>query len=390
MSDLSIRQLQEADFLEIPRFLIAYSFRTTPPLPSDEEWRKTLAYFDGAASFVGFLDKQPVVHVAYGHMTQNIRGKLYPCAGVWGVSTHPRARRKGYAREVLLHTFAHMHKEGIPVSTLYAFRESFYQRLGYTTFPQSRQARFATEGLLPLLKKELEGEVELTDIKSGSQAFRAYLRQQQGRIHGMALFNEKLKEQAHAQNHSWLAIARVKGETKGMMLYGIKENQPMEVSQFYYDDSAGKYLLLEWLARHADQITKIEMKVRPDEYPETWLADINVTTTSVEAPLGRVIDVASLSGMQVGTGSFATRVVDPHCPWNEDCYRFESQDGLLQVSRCAEADCTLSIQAISALIYGTHDPESFAIRGWGNPSAELQSTLRSMFPPLLPYLYETF
>jgi len=42
-----------------------------------------------------------------------------------------------------------------PGLCLYPFRESFYERLGYVTFPQPRTARFSPQALLPLLKVKL-------------------------------------------------------------------------------------------------------------------------------------------------------------------------------------------------------------------------------------------
>jgi hypothetical protein len=50
----------------------------------------------------------------------------------------------------------------------------------------------------------------------------------------------------------------------------------------------------------------------------------------------------------------------------------------------------LSIQGLSALVYGTHNLGDFAYRGWGNPSAALQNTLQEMFPLQPPYLDEMF
>jgi hypothetical protein len=62
----------------------------------------------------------------------------------------------------------------------------------------------------------------------------------------------------------------------------------------------------------------------------------------------------------------------------------------LQVGPADEPDCELTIQALTALIYGTHDPGDFAFRGWGNPSAEVQATMRAIFPPRVPFLHEYF
>ena len=78
------------------------------------------------------------------------------------------------------------------------------------------------------------------------------------------------------------------------------------------------------------------------------------------------------------------------CPWNKATWQFETVDGLLRVTAADRAGCDLSIQALAALVYGTHDPGDFAIRGWGNPAAKLQAAMRAIFPPMLPHIHESF
>jgi predicted acetyltransferase len=140
-----------------------------------------------------------------------------------------------------------------------------------------------------------------------------------------------------------------------------------------------------------DQAERAEIWLPPFEHPELWLADIQVNTEStIRAPMGRVVDVAKIGGMQAGPGRFTACLSDPICTWNAGTWQFETADGVLQVSKAEEAECDLSIQGLTALVYGTHDPGDLAIQGWGNPSPQVQETLRTMFPPMLPYLHEMF
>ncbi len=166
----------------------------------------------------------------------------------------------------------------------------------------------------------------------------------------------------------------------------------MTAYRFYYDTSQAKYLLLQWLARHVDQASEVELwlpplraagdlAVRPQGRDRVW--------PSARA-MGRVVDVAEIGGMQTGPGRFAARIRDPLCPWNEGVWQFETVGGVLKVSRAEEAGCELAIQAVTALVYGTHDPGDFAIRGWGDPPPEVQATMRTMFSPKMPYLHEWF
>jgi hypothetical protein len=179
------------------------------------------------------------------------------------------------------------------------------------------------------------------------------------------------------------------------MAYDLKGENVTEfhlkATRFYYHTSLGRYLLLEWIARHIDQAATAELWLPPSELPETWLADLQVRLEAFKlAPMGRVLDVIRLEGMPAGPGGFTARLSDPLCPWNEGAWRFEGCDGVLQVSPSELAECQLSIQGLSALVYGTHDPADFPLRGWGDPTSRVQEAMRAMFPPKIPYIHEFF
>jgi predicted acetyltransferase len=388
MNQVTIRQIYGDELLTISRSLMAYAFRPSPPFPLMEEWKRP--YLTQATIFALFSDDTAAACAAYSKMSQNIRGTLFPCSAVWGVATHPSARRHGYSRQVLKELLKHMHDASIPFSNLYPFRESFYDRLGYTTFPLPRTAHIPVSSFAPLLQKDLVGHVELVSISEGYSSHRAYLKQHQQKTHGMALFSDSSSTSPHKDTH-WMATAFINAEPRGMMLYTIRGNgDNMEVPYFAYDDSPGKYLLLAWFARHIDQVKQVELLLPPSALPETWLPDLYFTIRAEEAPMARIITIVGISGMHCGHGRFSAQISDPICPWNKGNYLFESIDGILHVSHSDTAQCHLTIQGITSLVYGTHDPETFAMRGWGDPTPELQATMNTMFPPLLPYLYEKF
>jgi predicted acetyltransferase len=397
MSNTVIRRMNKSEMLEVMHPLTTYAFRSSPPLFDKEEWQQTVRQREGVTYFALSESDTVVATVASTAMTQQVRGTLYDAGGVWGVATHPAARRKGYCKRLMARLLAAEREAGRPLSCLYPFRESFYETLGYVTFPSPRIAKLAPSTLQPLLKKDLGGQVDLMLIGDGYDTYRHYLYKLQKQVHGLGIFVHGQKALVQQRNRSWLALARVDGELVGVMLYDLKGEEPtrftMRALRFYYDTSPGKYLLLQWIARHVDQASEVEIWLPSFERPETWLADIQVTTESqVRAPMGRIVDVAGLGGMQTGPGRFSARINDPLCPWNEGVWQFETVDGALQVrpAEAEQADCNLTIQALTALIYGTHDVADFVIRGWGTPSPELRTILQSIFVPQAPYLHEYF
>jgi predicted acetyltransferase len=338
-------------------------------------------------------------------MTQQVRGELYDAGAVWGVVTKPAVRRRGHCRRLMERLLETERAEGRVLSCLYPFRASFYERLGYVKFPLPCKVAFDPAMLEPLLKSDLDGEVERVLIGDGYQAYRDYLRRFQQRTHGMGLFVHGEEKRVKKENRSWLALARVDGEVVGLLLYRVEGEEvtkfTMRAHRFYYDTSQAKYLLLQWIARHLDQVSEVELWLPPDQHPETWLADLHVARESPpRAPMGRVVNVAELGGMETGPGRFAARISDSFCPWNEGdrtaglslnkAWQFETVDGRLRVRPTGEADCELTVQALAALIYGTHDPADFPFRGWGDPPLGVQSTMRRMFPRRSPHLHEWF
>jgi predicted acetyltransferase len=396
MTNTTIRQLHGDEMLEAMNGLNAYAFRESPPFADKAEWQEVMRHREGFVYYALLEDDIPVAGAASGAMAQQVRGALFGAGGIWAVATHPAARRKGYSRAVMARLLAAVRDSGQPLSCLYPFRESFYQRLGYVTFPLPRMARLTPLSLLPLLNQDLGGQVDLVLIGDGFDAYRDYLHTLRQRTHGMALFDHPDHFSAR-HNKFWLAVARVGGQVAGVMLYDLRGSEVgdfvLRAFRFYYDTAQAKYLLLQWIARHADQASQVEISLAPFELPETWLADIKVTTQSdIRAPMGRVVDVARLGGMHTGPGRFTVHVTDPLCPWNEKAWQFETVDGVLQViaADASAAGCDLSIQGLAALVYGAHDPGDYAIRGWGNPTPELQAAMRSIFPPTIPHLHERF
>jgi len=394
MTNTIIRELDGEEMLETMYGLNAYAFHSSPPLTDKTEWQGIVRARGGVTYAALFEDGAPVAGAAATVMTQQVRGAIYGGGGIWGVATAPAARRKGYSRRVLTHLLALLREAGRPFACLYPFREVFYERLGYLTFPMPLKARLTPLSLAPLLKKDLGGQVEMVLIGDGYDSYRDYLYRLQRYIHGMGIFDHGDKASAQ-RNNFWLARAKVGGELVGLMMYDLRGEDVgrfnLRAFRFYYNTSQGRYLLLQWIAHHMDQAERAEIWLPPFEHPELWLADIQVITEStIRAPMGRVVDVAKIGGMQAGPGRFTACISDPICPWNAGTWQFETAGGALQVSKAKEADCDLSIQGLTALVYGTHDPGDLAIRGWGNPSLQVQETLRTMFPPMLPYLHEMF
>jgi predicted acetyltransferase len=390
----TIRKLQGQEMLAALYALNSYALHPSPPLQSREEWEAIVSARQGITCVAAFEESNPVSVAASTPMTQNIRGKLFPASGIWGVSTSPAARRKGYCRKLMQSLLSSDRDAGKIFSNLYPFRESFYERMGYVAFPLTKIVHFNTLSLEPLLNLETGGEIRQQYIGEAFDAYREYLAGMRENVHGMVCFDFGDRVRAN-QNLQWIAQAIFDDQVEGLMMYRTMGDEVSKynfvASRFYYKTSRARYLLLNWIARHIDQADRAELWLAPDEFPEMWLADLQMKVEAAVRPaMCRVLDIERLSGMRVGEGSFSARVIDPLCPWNEADWSFTSMDGKLEVSRAASPECVLTIQGLSAVINGTHNPQDFPYRDWGDPDPRMQHKLLNMFPPMTPYIHEYF
>jgi predicted acetyltransferase len=391
---VEIRELTGEERVEAIYNLNSYAFHASPPFRDKDETTAMIRQRKGYRYFAALEGERAVAGAAGARMTQNLRGLILPGCAVWGVATLPQARRKGHCRRAMSALLAASHEDGSAVACLYPFRESFYNRMGFINLTQPKIASFSPQTLASLLNVDLGGEVELVLIGEGYQQFRQYLYDLQPRVHGMLLFDEGDPQRA-AQNRQWMAKALVDGEFAGIMLYELSgdeiTNFHFQARRFYYRDSQARYLLLSWIARHIDQVSRVEVTLPAWEQPETWYPDLDVDIKDMFIPpMGRVLDLACLEGLSVGEGEFSASLTDPLCPWNEGTWQFASRDGRLHVCPSQNASCELTIHALTALVYGINDPGDFSIRGWGNPQPEAQRAMRRMFSPQVVHLHEMF
>ena len=220
-------------------------------------------------------------------MRQNIRGVVYPMAGVAGVATLPLARRRGYARALVTELLGQMREAGHAVSALYPFRPSFYQRFGYVGLPRTRTVRFQPAALTDLLRAELPGEITWGPVADGYEAYIDFTQRLLAGQHGFAVLPEYRTIELPNAEDRWLVMAWDGGEPVGAATYQITGYAGVLVADdMLTAGPLGRALLLQFFARHVDQVSEVEVQVGAGELPELWATDLAaVTQATTSFPL---------------------------------------------------------------------------------------------------------
>jgi predicted acetyltransferase len=373
-----------------------YAFQPSPG--SLEKYKKYSPYYQDTIKYILYENDKPASLIACKPMTQNVRNTIKPMCGIADVASNPETRRKGYIKKLMDTAFLHMRDTKQGISTLYPFKETYYENFGYIAFPQFRDARISPKALVPLLEEDYGGTVERVSIADGFQIYTDFLQEIQKSTHGMALLPLSEMKRLKVDSPYWLAVARHEKKVVGVLTYKITGYwKEIRVRDFYYSNSKGKYLLLQWLGRHVDQLRYVILPIKPYETPDLWVSDTfwgevgTIKTREWAAnPMGRVVQVESLTGLHVGEGEVSLKIEDPHCEWNNSAYTFTSKDGILQIEETNTAEEKLSISGLSAIVYGSYNLEDFPYKKWGMISGETQRKIKKLFPPLIPYLHADF
>jgi predicted acetyltransferase len=394
---MEIRRISAAERSATMFPLQAYAFLPSPWSAEQEEtYRRRMTFYETAVSLVAEEHGQALAGVAAFRMRQNVRGLVHDMAGVASVATHPSARRRGLVRELLTRLLRQMREEGCAVSALYPFRPSFYGRFGFVGIPRRRTASFAPEGLAHLVRAELPGEVERLSMPDGFAEWDALTRELLARRHGFAVFDEVRAAEFRDTRH-WVAVARSGGEVVGAVRYRVDEyGGDLVASDLLTTGALGRALLLQFFARHVDQVGRVVVTVGADEVPELWGTDLAVVTEgrvshpTTPAPMVRVLDMEALSGARAeGPAAVTVEIVDDE--FIGGGWHLESAAGRLSVSKATGAgQATLTAAGFSALLYGVLDPTEVFTRGLGEISPAAAPILATMFPRELPYLFADF
>jgi predicted acetyltransferase len=397
MVAMEIRQIAADERTGTMWPLQAYAFLPSPWTDEQtDNYRRRMAYYASVVSLVAEEDGQTLAGVAAFPMRQNLRSVVHDMAGVASVASHPAARRRGLVRALLEQLLRQMRDQGCALTALYPFRPSFYAKYGYVGLPRRRTASFAPEGLSHLLRAELPGEVERLPMRDAFDEYNALTLRMLGERHGFAVYDE-VRTTEFREDKSWVAVARAAGEVVGAVTYKVdKYGGDLIATDLLTTGPLGRALLLQFFARHVDQIARVVLAVGTDEVPELWGTDLAVVTEakvafpSAPSPMARVLDLTALSGTPAGDGAVTVEVVDDELIGG--VYRLEGEGGRLVVGRAgsAQTGTRLTAAGLSGLAYGVLDPVDVVARGLGQVDASAIGSLRSIFPRAMPYLFADF
>ncbi|HVP14579.1 MAG TPA: GNAT family N-acetyltransferase [Terriglobales bacterium] len=299
---------------------------------------------------VGELDGRIVASLVLYPLFVWVRGQRVPLAGVGSVAVSPEHRRRGVAEALMRAALRELRQQGRAFSVLYAFRGSYYRRLGYGVIEVVHQLAVSPSNLPASDETRRVRRLLLPDR------------------HAVEAIYERVAQQGHfALERSpqwwsrrlwdypgdWVVYeGRRRGQIEGYLHYEVDTTHGpfrlgLTLSEFVAATPEAHRGLVGYLGSLADQVQEIHHSAPGDN---AWLATLLTAQNLRPGPeIGMMLDSggvahgAMLRVTDVKTalesfpiapharGEVVLEVDDPVLPLNARAWRVSVRDGRLRV-----------------------------------------------------------
>jgi predicted acetyltransferase len=336
---------------------------------------------------VGELDGEIVASLVLYPLHVWVRGQKLPVAGVGSVAVSPEHRRRGVGEALMRAALRELRQNGRALSALYAFRGSYYRKLGYGVI-ETVLALAVAPGNLPaddgarqvrrLMLPDRPAVEALYDRVAGQGHF------------SLTRTSDWWEKRLWTYPGDWVVYeGRRRGQIEGYLYYEVDTtNGPFKLaltlSEFVASTPAAHRALVGHLASLADQVQEIQFAAPADG---AWLAQLRTAQNlrpaaeiSVFADSGgvasglmlRVADVKpALESFPVAPGArgeIVLEVDDPVLPANARPLKVSARDGRLKVAPEARGRSRLPrlsvpADALGPILAGALSPVAAAEHG---------------------------
>jgi predicted acetyltransferase len=330
---------------------------------------------------VGELDGELVASLVLYPLRAWVRGQRVAVAGVGSVAVSPEHRRRGVAGALMRAALQELRQRGTAFSMLYAFRASFYRRLGYGVIEYIHTLAAAPANLPASDESRRVRRLEPADRPAVQALYERVASQGHWALErGRAWWSRRL----WTYPGDWVVYEGRAGRIEGYLHYQTDtENGPFRLAltldEFVAGSPAAHRGLTGYLASLADQAVEFQFAAPADA---AWLAVLKTAqnlhpgaelsmfldTGNIQAgALLRITDVrAALDGFPVSAqahGEVALEVEDGVLPDNAGVWRIAAREGRLHVGAGAAragarrlSRLTVPAEMLGPLIAGTLSP----------------------------------
>lgn len=320
-------------------------------------------------------------------MRQWIGGAPLRVMGLGSVAIAPTHRRRGLATRMLTAGFDHARERGDIGSTLFPFRASYYEQLGYGLAGEVHQYQIPP-GVMPDAREErlrvrlVESEAEMAAMRL---VYDQGARQQTGQIERT---ERSWRNVWDGDDHAAVVYWGESGEPEGYAIVRYRADLPLtqrflEVEERIWLTLGAQRGLYAWLSSMGDQWRELVYRAHPEEGFGDRLSEPRLpllsapswglwfpSATLLRGPMFRLLDVPAALEQRTVVGdpglSLVLEVEDEQVPENRGPWHLRMEDGRMAVEPYrggpTDAYLTTAVDTLSRIFIGALAPRQ-AIAG---------------------------
>ncbi len=318
-----------------------------------------------------------------------IGGQTVKMGGVAGVATYPEYRRSGFVREMLTDLLETMKNEGCTISMLHPFSVPFYRKYGWELFSSHLKASLKSESLV--MKKQAPGTVKRHVGKDGhSEEIENVYDQFASRFSGMLKRETRWWQQSIYSEDTYAAVYyNESGTAEGYLLYEVKDSK-MTVEEFVPLTPSARTGLWNFICQHDSMIKDLEITTFESDPLFYSLKEPRIKAEVTPYFMARIVDAAAfLKDYEFSSQERAVLTIkDDYAPWNNGTY--EISDGNVTKTDAEKGEISLSINALTAALFGYKRPLDLYEIGEMEGSEEAVDRLERLIPERKAFFYDFF
>ncbi len=394
--NFKIRKLNENDRIAYKK-LMRYAFEPAKNNYEDLKWpaeKTPMDWFYGA-----FAEETLVAGVGYFIFDIRMRSQDFKVYGITMVGSKPEFRNRGIIRELMIKIFKDMNENNIPISILYPFKHSFYERLGYKQVDESIFYEFKISDIL-----YKETDYSMKEVERINDDIRS--------VYDRVILNfdyitkrpEFLWSYLYKDNYKFICYHR--NLPVGYAIIKFPKTDPwlkhpdktILVLEAFWLDHIAKQTIFNFLWSHRDQRKYIAVSLPKSENIIDLLKAPRIKTRYVgDLSQLRIIDVkAVLENLRYTLQDFTIRfqILDELCPWNNGFFTLSSEDRDITVtfseSLEVPVDVKIDIRYLAQMLAGFRTVKDLSDFGFISVDNEKIEILQNLFPLTNNYLHDFF
>lgn len=347
---LRVGENEQADWRQVVSWVYAKQAPAPDAYPLDEGESRFVVRLDGAPA-----GASTVIDYNVARGTVDLR-----TGGVAGVATLPEFRRAGVADAMMRSLLGFMHEDGMALTALYGFRETYYRKFGYETSGWRYQIK-CPQGRLPKVSSDLKvRQIDATQLDQLEPVYTAFIRARSGSpFRTPADWTHRMGKKT--------PMIYVIGDTPEAYLWVHLEEfwGDVNVGEIAWKSREGYEGCLSLLGSLCSNQSTVTWSEPPDSPFVSRFMDQGVTVTINRATMFRVIGVqeALFPFKSMEQLEFSFELIDPDCPWNNGRWKVDCGAYGTQVARAETADFSIGIGAFSQAVMGQPSLRQLADQG---------------------------